>query len=90
MATDDPAAGDGPERATGPHSRLFAVRLWREDVAGGREYRGSVREVVSGASRSFRDWSDLVAFLVEWMEEDECAQAGSLEGGAPWLLEERR
>jgi hypothetical protein len=52
-------------------SSLFAVRLWKEEVAGGWEYRGSVRDVVSGAFRGFRDWSDLAAFMVERVEEDE-------------------
>jgi hypothetical protein len=40
-------------------------------VAGGWEYRGSVREVVSGAFRTFRSWTDLAAFMVERMEEGE-------------------
>jgi hypothetical protein len=73
---------DGDQRATGnsapgaarPRSHLFAVRLWKEEVAGGSEYRGSVRDVVSGAFRSFRDWSDLTAFLRARMEEDETTQ----------------
>jgi hypothetical protein len=47
---------------------LFAVRLWKEELGGGSEYRGSVRDVTSGAFRSFRDWSDLVAFMVARIE----------------------
>lgn len=50
-------------------SHLFAVRLWREELADGAEYRGSVREVVSGAYANFRDWSDLAAFMVARVEE---------------------
>jgi hypothetical protein len=57
-----------------PRSQLFTVRLWKEDVAGRSEYRGSVRDVVSGGFRSFRDWSDLVAFMIEQMEKDEPGQ----------------
>ena len=93
MAIDDRAAEDGQDRAARPRSRLFAVRLWTEEVAGGSEYRGSVRDVVGGARRGFRDWSDLTAFLIarmEEMEEDERPQAGRTEGGAPWPLAERR
>ena len=53
-------------------SHLFAVRLWKEESANGLEYRG--REVVSGAFRNFRDWSELVDFMIEQMEEDEPGQ----------------
>jgi hypothetical protein len=55
-------------------SRLFTVRLWKEEMDVGSEYRGSVQDVVSGAFRSFRDWSDLVDFMIERMEEDEPGQ----------------
>jgi hypothetical protein len=64
-------AGDRAPGAARPRSHLFAVRLWKEDVAGGFEYRGSVRDVVSGAFRGFRDWSDLAAFLISRVEEAE-------------------
>ena len=62
---------DREPRAVRPRSHLFAVRLWKEDLAGGSEYRGNVREVVSGAFRTFRDWSDLAAFMIARLEEDE-------------------
>jgi hypothetical protein len=55
-------------------SRLFTVRLWKEEMDVGSEYRGSVQDVVSGAFRSFRAWSDLVDFMIERMEEDEPGQ----------------
>ncbi len=64
----------GKRHAARLHSHLFAVRLWKEDVAGGSEYRGSVRDVVSGAFRNFRDWPELAAFMIERMEEDEPGQ----------------
>lgn len=59
------------EEATGGKAitPLFAVRLWKEELGADSEYRGSVREVTSGASRSFHDWSDLVAFMVARIEE---------------------
>ncbi len=81
MENDDRATANRERRAARPRSHLFAVRLWKEDVSGGSEYRGSVRDVVSGAFRNFRDWPDLVAFMIEQMEEDENAQAGRTEGG---------
>jgi hypothetical protein len=64
----DLAAGERERRA---RSQLFTVRLWKEKVDNGWEYRGSVRDVVSGAFCSFRDWSDLAAFMIERVEEDE-------------------
>jgi hypothetical protein len=74
MENDEWAAGVRARGSARPRSHLFAVRLWKEDLAGGSEYRGSVREVVSGAFRSFRDWSDLTAFLIARVEEDERGQ----------------
>jgi hypothetical protein len=80
MVTDDRAAArSGP--AAGPHSHLFAVRLWKEEVATGPEFRGTVRDVVTGAFRNFREWSDLAAFMVERMEEHEGARAERSQGG---------
>jgi hypothetical protein len=55
--------------AAGRAAPLFAVRLWKEELCGGSEYRGIVRDVTSGAFRSFRDWSDLVAFMVARIEQ---------------------
>jgi hypothetical protein len=51
-----------------PRARVFAVRLWKEELGTGSEYRGSVRDVLSSAHRGFRDWSDLVAFMVARLE----------------------
>jgi len=68
MTNDDLGASYRERRA---RSQLFAVRLWKEEVAGGSEYRGSVREVISGAFRSFRNFSDLAAFMIERVEEDD-------------------
>lgn len=47
-------------------------------MAGGSEseYRGSVREVITGANRNFRDWSELASFMVAHMEEDESTLTG--------------
>ncbi len=69
MENDDRAAGE--RRTAGPRSHLFTVRLWKEEAAERSEYRGSVRDVISGAFRSFRYWSDLAAFMIERVEEHE-------------------
>ena len=84
MAIDDRPPEGEPVRAARPTTRLFAVRLWSEEVAGGVEYRGSVRDVASGAFRGFRDWSDLVAFLTDRMEEDQPTPSDLLRGGNRW------
>jgi hypothetical protein len=52
-------------------TRVFVVRLWKEDLTAGSEYRGTVRDVISNAHRGFRDWSDLVAFMVDRDEQKE-------------------
>lgn len=67
MATEN-RIGEG--ELARPPEPVFAVRLWKEELGGGgSEYRGSVRDVTTGAFRSFRDWSDLVAFMVARIEE---------------------
>lgn len=60
MAGDDAATGG---------SRLFTVRMWTEPAAYGIPQRGSVRDVATGAFRNFQEWSDLIAFLAEQLEE---------------------
>jgi hypothetical protein len=55
-------------------SHLFTVRIWSEVLGGGQtEWRGQVRHVTSGETRYFRDWSSLVTYLVQMLEQ--------LEGG---------
>jgi hypothetical protein len=88
MAINDRAADDGHDRAAKPRTRVFTVRLWTEGVAGRSEYRGTVQEIVSRSFHNFRDWSDLTAFMIERMEDNELAQTRN-EGGAPWLSEKR-
>lgn len=70
MGTEDRVSRNETVK-TAPPARLFAVRLWKEELAGGSEYRGSVRDVTTGAFRAFRDWSDLVAFMVARFERHE-------------------
>lgn len=68
MSIDGMIRSDGGADRPEPGSRLFAVRLWKEELAGGSEYRGSVRDVTTGRFRAFRDWSDLITFMVARLE----------------------
>jgi hypothetical protein len=70
-----PATAVTAGTATKPRSYLFAVRLWKEDVASGTEYRGNVRDAMGGEFRNFRDWSELAAFMCAHIEEDEQTRA---------------
>lgn len=80
MASEHANSGEESARAAKHATRLFAVRLWREELGGGSEYRGSARDVTTGAFRSFRDWSDLVAFMVARLEQEEVARGARAEG----------
>lgn len=54
------------------HSRthLFLVRLWLEPLADDqREVRVQVRHALSGETRYFRAWPDVVAFLLAKQQE---------------------
>lgn len=53
------------------NSELFTVRLWMEELGEGVDYRGQVRHVVSGATRHFRKWADLEAFLIGTFDYEE-------------------
>jgi len=79
MGTDDRTSRHDALKSAAPAARLFAVRLWKEELAGGSEYRGSVRDVTTNAFRGFRDWSDLVAFMVARLEQDESARGTRAE-----------
>ncbi|HWH05994.1 MAG TPA: hypothetical protein VNT23_06130 [Gaiellaceae bacterium] len=74
MGTDDHTSAKQTVESSASAARLFAVRLWKEELAGRSEYRGSVRDVTTDAFRGFRDWSDLVAFMVARLEEHESAR----------------
>lgn len=50
---------------TRPHSYLFMVRVWAEELGDDQwEWRGQVRHVISGETRYFRDWAALVDCLL--------------------------
>lgn len=49
---------------------LFTVRLWREDLGAGQiEWRGRVQSANDGERLAFRDWPELIAFLVAKLQE---------------------
>lgn len=51
-----------------PEPQLFTVRVWAEPLGNGQtELRGQVRHVLSGETRYFREWPDLIAYLSEQM-----------------------
>jgi hypothetical protein len=63
-----PEANDAPS----PHSHLFTVRVWLEELGHGQtEWRGQVQHILSGKSRYFRNWASLLAFLQEMVSGDE-------------------
>jgi hypothetical protein len=58
----------------GPHSQLFTVRLWREEVGSGRsEWRGKVQQVSTGEAHYFREWEALVSLLLQMLAASEPA-----------------
>ena len=66
------------------HSHLFTVRLWREHLGGSAsEWRGKVEHVPSREARYFREWSALIAFLQEVLDQQNLlteSEVSSLQG----------
>ena len=47
-------------------SQLFTMRVWREELDEGRyEWRGKAQHALSGETRYFRQWEDLIEFVQE-------------------------
>ena len=52
------------------HSALFTIRIWQEDLGLGLgEVRMQVQHVLSGETRSFREWAQLVKYLESKLHE---------------------
>lgn len=62
------------------NSELFTIRLWMEELGEGVDYRGQVKHVVSGATRHFREWADLEAFLKGAFDDYEGSTHGEADG----------
>lgn len=53
-------------------SQLFTVRVWVESKPGGdAQVRVEVKHVLSGATRSSREWSQVVAFIEDRLHDRE-------------------
>jgi hypothetical protein len=53
-----------------PRSHLFTVRLWTEALGDGQmERRGQVQHVLSGERHYFRDWTSLMDFLEDKLQQ---------------------
>ena len=56
-------------------SCLFTVRVWREELEEDRvEWRGKVQYALTGETRYFRHWEDLVEFVRQHSNGEEPAQ----------------
>ena len=53
-----------------PSAHAFMLRLWLEDIGGGRsDWRGRVQHVNSGEVRYFRDWQTLQTFVENLVDQ---------------------
>ena len=60
---------DNHPPAMSDSSQLFTLRVWKESVHDGNpQVRVQVKHVLSGATRTFREWSHVIAFIVERMQ----------------------
>lgn len=54
------------------HSHLFTVRVWQEELGNDQvEWRGKVQHITSGEVRYFREWSALIAFVLELLAKSQ-------------------
>jgi hypothetical protein len=55
-----------------PHSHLFTVRVWEEEVGTDQtEWRGKIQLFTNGDVRYFREWAALVPLLLMMLSESE-------------------
>jgi hypothetical protein len=53
-------------------SQLFTVRVWVEPSQdGGTQMRVQVKHVLSGATRTLREWSQVIAFIENRLQDRE-------------------
>ena len=68
------------------HSHLFTVQIWREHLGeGASEWRGRVEHLPSREASYFREWSTLIAFLLEILSQQDIqpeTDGKSLQGEA--------
>lgn len=60
---------NGEKPVMSPPSQLFLARVWKEPRGpGGNAIRVQIRHVLSGETRYFRRWRDVVAFVMQRLE----------------------
>lgn len=60
-----------PEGLSTP-SELFTVRVWVKSTQDGNtQVRAQVKHVLSGAARTFREWSQVIAFIEAKLQDRE-------------------
>ncbi len=53
-----------------PPAQLFTIRLWQEDLGKGQlEWRGEVKNLISGEVRYFREWAKLAVLLPKMLND---------------------
>jgi hypothetical protein len=63
-----PEPADPQEGGGFPSSKLFTLRVWREDLGHGQaEWRGQLEHVLSGEAHYFRDWQTMLADLQDML-----------------------
>ena len=78
MSTNRPVS----DERGGQRSHAFLVRVWKAEGTDTVEYRANVRSVTSGATRSFRTWSDVTDFMETQVDEAEELDADRAEQAA--------
>jgi hypothetical protein len=64
-------------------THLFTVRIWREELGDGHsEWRGKVQHPLSGETRYFREWAELITFVREQVG-DQTASSADVPGSQP-------
>lgn len=79
MTAKERESSDSDRALVRPRSRLFTVRLWREEPDAGGEYRGTAQDLTSRATLNFREWTELATFMLECLDEDRSIEAQQLE-----------
>lgn len=55
-----------------PRTHLFVVRVWLENIGDAKaEWRGDVKQVLSGEVRHFREWITLIEHLKDMLAGSE-------------------
>jgi catechol 2,3-dioxygenase-like lactoylglutathione lyase family enzyme len=62
---------------------LYTVRLWLESqVNGAVRWHGKVQDVTTQEAAYFRQWDELISYLVAWSEMEENTMSNTIQTGA--------